>query len=63
MAAELRKIKSSRLSFTLYQIAFRIDVKKHIRTFQERYFPRNYCNGKMLFRSSSESCIHAFRIG
>ena len=35
--------------------------KTPIRTLQERYFQRNYCNGEMLFRSASESCT--FRIG
>ena len=33
------------------------------RTFSERYFQRNYCNGEMLFRSASESCIWPYRIG
>jgi hypothetical protein len=37
------------------------DAKTPIRTFQERYFQRNYYNGEMLFRSASESCT--FRIG
>jgi hypothetical protein len=36
--------------------AFRSDVKTPTRTFCERYFQRNCCNGEMLFRSASESC-------
>jgi hypothetical protein len=47
-------------TFTLYQIAFRSDVKKHLSVLLGTLFSEELLQWRDVFRSASESC--AFRI-